>query len=116
MSKVCHGKWKFKVEKIKGLLPEGYTIPKRAPVSLTDGTACVLVEEDGDVKLSIHKIGIGCGIYMSGFEYSPVNARMLLNLILLGTGIETFMYVTDNPNTECAYYPSAKKLVIISVC
>lgn len=112
MSKVCHGKWKFKVEKIKGLLPEGYTIPKRAPVSLTDGTACVLVEEDGDVKLSIHKIGIGCGIYMSGFEYSPVNARMLLNLILLGTGIETFMYVTDNPNTECAYYPSAKKLVI----
>ena len=51
MSKVCHGKWKFKVEKIKGLLPEGYTIPKRAPVSLTDGTACVLVEEDGDVKL-----------------------------------------------------------------
>lgn len=110
MSKVCHGKWKFKVEKIKGLLPEGYTIPKRAPVSLTDGTACVLVEEDGDVKLSIHKIGIGCGIYMSGFEYSPVNARMLLNLILLGTGIETFMYVTDNPNTECAYYPSAKKL------
>lgn len=114
MSKVCHGKWKFKVEKIKGLLPEGYTIPKRAPVSLTDGTACVLVEEDGDVKLSIHKIGIGCGIYMSGFEYSPVNARMLLNLILLGTGIETFMYVTDNPNTECAYYPSAKKLVIIN--
>lgn len=111
MSKVCHGKWKFKVEKIKGLLPEGYTIPKRAPVSLTDGTACVLVEEDGDVKLSIHKIGIGCGIYMSGFEYSPVNARMLLNLILLGTGIETFMYVTDNPNTECAYYPSAKKLL-----
>lgn len=115
MSKVCHGKWKFKVEKIKGLLPEGYTIPKRAPVSLTDGTACVLVEEDGDVKLSIHKIGIGCGIYMSGFEYSPVNARMLLNLILLGTGIETFMYVTDNPNTECAYYPSAKKLVIINL-
>ena len=56
MSKVCHGKWKFKVEKIKGLLPEGYTIPKRAPVSLTDGTACVLVEEDGDVKLSI-KLG-----------------------------------------------------------
>lgn len=114
MSKVCHGKWQFKVEKIKGLLPEGYTIPKQASVSLTDGTARVLVEEDGDVKLSIHKSGTGYGIYMSGFEYSPVNARMLLNLIFLGTGIETFMYVTDNPNTECAYYPSAKKLVVIN--
>lgn len=113
-AKVCHGKWKFEIDTIENLLPEGYTIPKHASVTLTDGTAKVLDAEGEEVKLAIHKAGRGCGVYLSGYEFSWVNARMLMNLILWGTQNDESMYLTDNPETECAYYPDAGKLVVIN--
>lgn len=113
-SKICHGKWRFSPEEEIDLLPPGYTIPKHTDVSLTDGTARVLVADEESPKLSIHEFGKGRGIYLSGFEYSLANTRMLLNLILLGTGDKNRNYLTDNANTECAYYPDAKKIVVIN--
>lgn len=114
VSKVCHGKWSFEVETIENLLPDGYTIPKHASVSLTDGNAKVLVAEDEDIKLAVHNFHNGCGIYLSGFEFTRANTRMLLNLILLGAKDNDRMYLTDNKDTECAYYPDANKLVVIN--
>lgn len=113
-AKVCHGKWQFEKEEIQGMLPEGYTVPERDGAFLTDGTAKVLVSHDGTPDITLHEFGKGCGIYMGGFVYSPVNARLLLNLILAGTKDSSNLYLTDNPNTECAYYPKAKKLVVIN--
>ena len=51
---------------------------------------------------------------MVGFEFSNINARMLLNLILYSAGDTDRKYLTDNPWTECAYYPGAKKMIVIN--
>ena len=37
-----------------------------------------------------------------------------MNLILWGTKQEERLYLTDNPETECAYYPDVSKLVVIN--
>lgn len=114
MAKVCHGKWMFRIEPDAELVPGKASVPLHASASLTDGTARVLAADGGDVKLAVHPFGKGMGIYMSGFEYSLPNARLLLNLILYGTGTEDKTCLTDNEYTECAYYPSAEKLVVIN--
>ena len=43
------------------------------------------------------------------------NTRLLLNLILSGDGgAASGLYLTDNPETECAYYPESRTLVVIN--
>lgn len=113
-AKVCHGRWKFETTKIPGLLPEDCSIPKRDGAYLTDGNAKVLLSHDGVPGLTINRFGKGCGVYLGGFEYSPVNARMLLNLILWAADDRTEEYLTDNAATEYAYYPEAGKPVVIN--
>lgn len=112
--KVCHGKWKFDTIKPMNIFPEGCHIPKRQSVYLTDGTATVLASHDGIPDITVHRFGKGCGVYLAGFTYSSINARMLLNLIVMATGDDSALYLTDNANTECAYYPNAGKLVVIN--
>ena len=51
---------------------------------------------------------------MGGYRHSTENARTLMNLIMSLTGNNNDKYVTDNPYTECAYYPQDKKLVVIN--
>ena len=46
---------------------------------------------------------------------SNASTRFLLNLLLYTTGIGLNPeYLTDNPDTECAYYPQNGKLVVIN--
>lgn len=53
MSKVCHGKWKFKVEN-KGLFTRGIYDSKTGSCFINRWNGlCFSGEEDGDVKLSI---------------------------------------------------------------
>lgn len=113
--KVCHGKWQFDVEKVKGLLPYGSFVPEKTNRFLTDGEAKVLVAHNNNPDFVIHKFGKGYGVYMSGFLYSLENTRMLLNLFLYTSGedLEGY-YLTDNPYTECTYYPEAKRIVVIN--
>lgn len=114
-AKVCHGKWQFDIVSVEGLLSEGCSVPRREHRFLTDGKAKVLMAHDGNPDLTIHEFGKGHGIYMSGFSYSLENTRMLLNLILYAADKEIDgMYLTDNVNTECTYYPASKKLVVIN--
>ena len=54
---------------------------------MTDGGTRVLAEVDGTPAIAAHAFGKGRGVYMAGFEYSPVNARMLLNLLLWAKGL-----------------------------
>lgn len=112
-ARVCHGKWQFEVQEEEGLLPCGCGIPQRDGVFLTDGKAQVLKAHGNTPDLTVNRFGNGYGIYLGGFSYSPVNARMLLNLIRYGAG-DTDVYLTDNPWTECAYYPQAGKIVVIN--
>lgn len=113
--RVCHGKWTFEVETIEGLMPEGAAIKAREDQFLTDGKAKVLAAHDGTPDLTINDFGKGHGVYMSGFTCTLENTRMLLNLILYTAGEQLDgMYLTDNPLTECAFYPDAKILVVIN--
>lgn len=40
---------------------------------------------------------------------------MLLNLMLFGKNMDLNQrYLTDNPHTECAWYPGSRRLVVIN--
>jgi len=114
-AKVCHGKWQFEKATIDGLLPNGYGIMSRENRFLTSGETVVL-DSDGSVPtLTLNKFGKGKGIYLSAFQLSNANTRLLLNLMMYAMYSRTDQsYLTDNPETECAYFPSSKKLVIIN--
>ena len=114
-AKVCHGKWNFKTEEIKGLIPDGAEVRAKKDRYVTDGKTKVLLAEDGAPALTIRDVGKGKGIYLSEFGISNANTRMLLNLMLYATdGKMEQQYLTDNYDTECAYYPVDRKLVVVN--
>jgi beta-D-galactosyl-(1->4)-L-rhamnose phosphorylase len=114
-AKVCHGKWSFEVSDIKGLIPEGAYIPKRGSVRLTNGKAQVICQSEGDPLFTVNSFGKGKGIYLSTFETTTINNRLLLNILIYAAGLSMEQnYITDNANTECAYFPADKKLIVIN--
>lgn len=114
-SKINHGRWSFEVENIPGLLPEGCSIKGRKNIYLTNGNTKVLMEENELPVLTLHDFGKGKGIYLASYDMTKENTRLLLNTILYSCGENTVQkYITNNLNTECAYYPSSRKLVVIN--
>jgi beta-D-galactosyl-(1->4)-L-rhamnose phosphorylase len=115
VSKVCHGKWSFETTSVAGLIPEGAYIPKRCSVRLTDGKAQVLLEKDGEPVFTVNNFGKGLGIYLSTFETTTVNNRLLLNILMYAAKQPLDQNnITDNANTECAYFPADHKLIVIN--
>ncbi len=122
-ARVCHGKWAFDTVSVPGLIPEGAYVKGRDGRYLTDGKAEVLLSENlpavmGDnvvPALSVHNFGKGKGIYLASFEKNNANNRLLLNLLMYGAGKDLNQkWITDNANTECAYYPADKKLIVVN--
>ena len=114
-SKVCHGRWQYDVETVEGLIPEGAGVKGKDYVFITDGKAHILAEEGGLPTISIHDFGKGKGIYLSSFQVNNENTRLLLNLMLYAKGdLGKALYLTDTADTECAYYPNAKRLVVMN--
>jgi beta-D-galactosyl-(1->4)-L-rhamnose phosphorylase len=114
-SRVSHGRWKYNVTDAHVLLPEGVSIKQKSNVYLTDGSAAVLSESNGMPTLTSNMFGKGKGIYLSSFELSQENTRLLLNIIrFAGNELNETKYITDNLYTECAYYPKSKILVVIN--
>lgn len=114
-ARICHGKWQYDVSPVDGLMPEGSSIRGRSGLYLTDGKARVVAEADGAPAMTINDFGKGKGIYMSHYNISLENTRMLFNTILFAGGEALDgEYITDNPCTECAYYPASNMLVIIN--
>ena len=116
-SRVCHGRWAFDIDKelADKIFVNGSDIPAKADIYLTDGEAKVLAEKNCLPTFTIHEYGRGKGVYMSGFEKNNANTRMLLNLLIHTKGLdEDQSYITDDPDTECAYYPDSRKLVVIN--
>ena len=115
IDKICHGKWSFEVKDIPNLIPDGALVPLRCKVHLTDGKAKVIRSVNTDPTFIINSYGKGKGIYLSTFETSTPNNRMLLNILMYAADIPfDTNYITDNAYTECAYFPSDKKLIIIN--
>lgn len=114
-ARICHGKWQYEVQPVDGLMPEGSSIRGRSGLYLTDGNVRVVAQADGAPAMTINDFGKGKGIYMSHYNISLENTRMLFNTILLAGGEALDgEYITDNPYTECAYYPASNMLVIIN--
>ena len=114
-ARICHGKWQYEVQPVDGLMPEGSSIRGRSGLYLTDGNARVVAEADGAPAMTVNDFGKGKGIYMSHYNIRLENTRMLFNTILLAGGEALDgEYITDNPYTECAYYPASRMLVIIN--
>lgn len=114
-ARVSHGRWSFEAADPDGLVPQGAHAAGRQSVFLTDGSARVLLEEDGRIGLSVHEFGKGKGIYLPSFAFGPANTRLLLNLIrMAGNEEKNGRYIPDNLLTECAYYPDSGILVVIN--
>ncbi len=114
-ARVCHGKWKFEVEEVENLWPEGATVAAKDNIYLTDGKAKVIFADAERPAAVINRFGQGKGIYLASFAVNQENTRMLYQLIrYAGNEGTTGLYMTDNLYTECAYYPQSKKLVVIN--
>lgn len=115
--RVCHGKWAFEVDADAAgrVMPAGAAVPEKLRCHLTDGKASVLAAHDGNPLLARNAFGKGQGIYLSGFEVNNANTKMLLNLILdAGGEAPNGLYLTDNDEMECAFYPESRTLVVIN--
>lgn len=115
--RVCHGKWAFEVDEASAcrVMPAVAVVPEKSKCHLTDGKASVLAAHDGNPLLTRNAFGKGQGIYLSGFEVNNANTRMLLNLILdAGGEAPNGLYLTDNAEMECAFYPESRTLVVIN--
>ena len=116
--RVCHGKWVFEVDEASAcrVMPAVAVVPEKSKCHLTDGKASVLAAHDGNPLLTRNAFGKGQGIYLSGFEVNNANTRMLLNLILdAGGEAPNGLYLTDNAEMECAFYPESRTLVVLSL-
>lgn len=113
VDKLCHGKFGFDVSKSDSVLDSTtlsgkddiYIISDKTKVLLADGEKPVITRND---------FGKGVGLYMSSFKHGDINNRTLLNLILESCGDTSAEYLTDNPHTECGYYPNGGVLVVIN--
>lgn len=114
-AKVCHGKYKFEVESINDLDISNFTINAKNNRYLTNANTKVLIANGDKPCLTVNTFGKGKGIYLSEFEISLENIKSLYKLIKYSSSLEeNNMYITDNFNTECAYFPENKKLVVIN--
>lgn len=112
--RVCHGRWQFASGRA-AFMPEGADVPAKPYLYLTDGRARVFAEKDGLPVFTSNDFGNGKGIYLSGFSVTPENTRLLLNLLLYAAGLPGEQdYLTDSPQTECAYYPAGGVLAVIN--
>lgn len=115
--RVCHGQWAFDVdaEAAQTIFEKNSFVPVKGKCHLTDGKATVLAAQDNNPTMTWNQFGQGTGIYMSGFEVTNENTRMLMNLILKATKQPTDgVYLTDNANMECAFYPESRTLIVIN--
>lgn len=117
VDRVCHGKWSFAVDEAAAdqVIPEGASIPEGVKCHLTDGKASVLAEHNGNPLLVRNAFGKGQGIYLSKFNVNNANTKLLLNLILdAGGEAVDGLYLTDNAEMECAFYPESRTLIVIN--
>lgn len=117
VDRVCHGKWSFAVDEAAAdqVIPEGASIPEGVKCHLTDGKASVLAEHNGNPLLVRNLFGKGQGIYLSKFNVNNANTKLLLNLILDARGEAVDgLYLTDNVEMECAFYPESRTLIVIN--
>ena len=110
----CHQPWAFEAEEAPFLVADEALGMTRG-IRLTGPDTRVLREKDGTPVLTLHDFGRGRAVYFGGFSYSPEAARMLLEILLHLTGTDGHAAgLTDNPQTECAWFPASHTLVVMN--
>jgi beta-D-galactosyl-(1->4)-L-rhamnose phosphorylase len=113
--RICHGRWAYIAHDAYTIMPQGSHVAAQKNLYLTDGLAAVLAEENGVPIVTAYEFSKGKGIYFSSYQHNLENTRMLLNAILYASGQTMEQpYITDNLNTECAYFSSSDTLVVIN--
>ena len=114
-ARVCHGKWEFKPDKALGIQEGSANLKDKDHLYLTDGKAQVLAEANGVPQMTVNHFGKGLGVYMSDFQVSPQNTRMLLDILLLAAGLtDQAPYISGDCRVEAAYYPESRTLIVIN--
>ena len=114
-ARVCHGKWTFEIDRESRIHLSDSFAPEKNHLYLTDGKARVLKAANGIPQVTLHRFGKGTGIYLSDFEVSPENNRMLLDLLLLTKASDIpAHYLSSNPLVEIAAYPEHRKLILLN--
>lgn len=71
---------------------------------------------NGEVHLSSHPYGKGCGVYIAGLPYSLENARLLMRAMFLAAGKEKELYkwFAEDAACEVHAYPATGKYAIVN--
>lgn len=111
----CHGYWETPKTSIPGLLPQYASIAPKAKVRCIAPDTIILLESGSFPLLTYKQTGNGRCFYLSSFQTTPANTRLLLNLLLHGCEMNLQQpFLPDNPLTECAYYPSCKQMIVLN--
>lgn len=118
--RICCGKYSFDVLPDHFILQDtkdiGERMKKVEGIYIYDKKVKVLAQQDGVPVITLNEYEKGYGIYLSGFQYSNESTRLLLRILyyLMGMEKSAGAFVSSNLNTECAYYPEDKTLVVIN--
>jgi beta-D-galactosyl-(1->4)-L-rhamnose phosphorylase len=85
-------------------------------VFVTDKTTQVLADRNDSPQIAVHNFGKGRTVYLSGFKFAPANTRLLHRSLFWAAARESDFqpWTCTNVNTDCAYYPASKKLVVVN--
>jgi 1,3-beta-galactosyl-N-acetylhexosamine phosphorylase len=80
----------------------------------SDKAEILSLSEKGHVQLATNTFADGRGVYLSELPYDLTNSRLLLRAIAWAAGKESSLDVllTDNSNTDCAYYAETGKIAV----
>ena len=110
----CHMPWSFDTEAAPfEICREALTV--RPGVRVIDPETHVWAAEGQTPLMTCRAFGKGRAVYLSGFEYSPAAAAMLLRLLMAMTGesgAETA--VSADPRVECGWFPKSGTLVLMN--
>ena len=111
----CHQPWAFEEEREAPFLIADEALGKTPGIRLTEPDTRVLRARDGAPVMTLRAFGKGKAVYLGGFAFSPRAARMLLELLLYLTGTDgRAAGLTDSPETECAWFPGQRTLVVMN--
>jgi len=104
----------FIMKDVEGSLDFGKDIDN---IYILGNDTTVLADKDKSPKVAVHGFGKGRSVYLSGHKFTPQNIRLLHRAIYWAAGCEDKFgpWTCSNVNTECAYYPKNKKLVVINI-
>ena len=110
----CHLPWDLPVSNPPVSIPED-TLGHKTDLRVLSPDVEIWASENGIPQMTRARFGKGQAIYLSGFHYSPQSARMLLDLIVLLTGVFPDTAGTaDLSCVETAWYPASQTLLLMN--